>query len=69
MNNSLTLSGILEFDANRFDIEFSKDGAKNWFSKVSAKLNYQNEMARKRKQQYPPHQTQITIAQNGLVFL
>ncbi|MBC8949344.1 hypothetical protein [Xenorhabdus sp. TS4] len=57
-------------ELNRFDIELSKDGTKNWFSKVSAKLNYQNEMARKRKQQHPQtHQTQITIAQNGLVFL
>lgn len=57
-------------ELKRFDVEFSKEKPKNWFSALSAKLNYQNETARKRKQQRQPipNQSTMTIAKNGLVF-
>ncbi|QBY41933.1 helix-turn-helix domain-containing protein [Arsenophonus nasoniae] len=57
-------------ELKRFDFEFSKEKPKNWFSALSAKLNYQNETARKRKQQRQPvtNQSTMTIAKNGLVF-
>ncbi|MFS1539982.1 MAG: hypothetical protein ACL7BU_16320 [Candidatus Phlomobacter fragariae] len=57
-------------ELKRFDVEFSKEKPKNWFSALSAKLNYQNKVARKREQQRQllTSQSTITIAKNGLVF-